>query len=42
MPSGRSSASSTRIAAALLEAQEGAPGKAHDDLRAAIQLDEEI
>ncbi|MFJ3233811.1 low affinity iron permease family protein [Streptomyces sp. NPDC086787] len=30
------------IAAALLEAQEGEPGKAHEDLRAAIRMEEEI
>ncbi|MEU6578588.1 hypothetical protein [Streptomyces sp. NPDC046805] len=30
------------IAAALLEAQEGEPGKAHDDLRNAIRMEEEI
>ncbi|MGW2741330.1 low affinity iron permease family protein [Streptomyces sp. NPDC001450] len=30
------------IAAALLEAQEGSPGKAHEDLRAAIRMEEEI
>ncbi|MDQ0993785.1 low affinity iron permease family protein [Streptomyces sp. V3I7] len=30
------------IAAAMLEVQEGAPGKAHDDLKAAIRLEEEI
>ncbi|WP_405606017.1 hypothetical protein OG741_36640 [Streptomyces sp. NBC_01410] len=29
------------IAAALLEEQEGERGKAHDDLRAAIRMDEE-
>jgi low affinity Fe/Cu permease len=29
------------IAAALLEAQRGEPGKAHEDLRAAIRLEEE-
>lgn len=30
------------IATALLEAQEGSPGKAHEDLRAAIRMEEEI
>ncbi|MEU1402824.1 low affinity iron permease family protein [Streptomyces sp. NPDC005728] len=30
------------IAAALLEAQEGSAGKAHDDLRAAIRIEDEI
>ncbi|MFD5793011.1 low affinity iron permease family protein [Streptomyces diastatochromogenes] len=30
------------IAAALLEAQEGSPGKAHEDLREAIRMEEEI
>ncbi|MEU2433769.1 low affinity iron permease family protein [Streptomyces sp. NPDC007861] len=30
------------IAAALLEAQEGGPGRAHDDLKAAIRMEEEI
>ncbi|MFE7772682.1 low affinity iron permease family protein [Streptomyces sp. NPDC057445] len=30
------------IAAALLEAQEGEPGKAHEDLRAAIGMEDEI
>lgn len=30
------------IAAAMLEAQDGTPGKAHDDLRAAIRMEEEI
>ncbi|MGW8953560.1 low affinity iron permease family protein [Streptomyces sp. NPDC055709] len=29
------------IAAAILEAREGVPGKAHDDLRAAIRMEEE-
>ncbi|MFG2761289.1 low affinity iron permease family protein [Streptomyces wuyuanensis] len=29
------------IAAALLEAQQGEPGKAHEDLRSAIRLEEE-
>ncbi|MGW7365755.1 hypothetical protein ACWGI8_20515 [Streptomyces sp. NPDC054841] len=29
------------IAAALLEASEGEPGKAHDDLRAAIRMEDE-
>ncbi|MDI9887094.1 hypothetical protein QMZ92_22655 [Streptomyces sp. HNM0645] len=29
------------IAAALLESQEGEPGKAHEDLRAAIRMEEE-
>ncbi|MFC5801965.1 low affinity iron permease family protein [Streptomyces formicae] len=30
------------IAAALVEAQEGEPGRAHDDLKAAIRMEEEI
>ncbi|MFF2997912.1 low affinity iron permease family protein [Streptomyces sp. NPDC057950] len=30
------------IAAALLEAQEGSPGKAHEDLRNVIRLEDEI
>ncbi|WP_329284869.1 hypothetical protein [Streptomyces sp. NBC_01455] len=30
------------IAAALLEAQEGTPGKAHEDLRNVIRLEDEI
>jgi hypothetical protein len=30
------------IAAALLEAQEGEPGKAHENLRDVIRMEEEI
>ncbi|MGW0994301.1 low affinity iron permease family protein [Streptomyces sp. NPDC002520] len=30
------------IAAALLEAQEGSPGEAHEDLKAAIRMEEEV